>query len=100
MTDYIAVRAKTYEYLATGLPILAEVPPGDNAELVRKYASSGYVVTSNNRADLCRAIESAYAARSRVNVAINPEFERKFSRRELTSQLAFLFNRLTESTRG
>ncbi len=98
VSEYIAVGAKTYEYLATGLPILAEVPPGDNAELVEKYASAGYTVTSNKRADLRHAVESAYAARSLANVAIHPEFAKKFSRRELTWQLATLFDRLTNPT--
>ena len=94
VSAYIAVGAKTYEYLATGLPILAEVPPGDNADLVKQYASAGYTVTSNSRADLRRAVESAYAARARDNVAIHPEFERKLSRRELTAELAAVFDRL------
>jgi len=98
VSEYIAVGAKTYEYLATGLPILAEVPPGDNAELVEKYASAGYTVTSTKRADLRHAVERAYAARSRANVAIHPEFAKKFSRRELTWQLATLFDRLTNPT--
>ena len=97
VSEYIAVGAKTYEYLATGLPILAEVPPGDNAELVKRYASTAYAVTSNVRADLRHAIETAYAARSQTSVAIHPEFASKFSRRELTSQLAILFDRLTFS---
>jgi glycosyltransferase involved in cell wall biosynthesis len=39
VTDYIVVASKTYEYLATGLPILADCPPGDNADVVRQYAS-------------------------------------------------------------
>src|SRR6267378_7589392 len=60
VSEHIAVAAKTYEYIATGLPILADVPPGDNAELLKKYASSGYVVTSNSRTDLRGAIERAY----------------------------------------
>jgi glycosyltransferase involved in cell wall biosynthesis len=94
VSEYIAVGAKTYEYLATGLPILAEVPPGDNAELVRKYASTGFVVTSNTRADLRHAVERAYEARSRASVAIHPEFSKKFSRRELTTQLATLFDKV------
>ncbi len=95
VSEYVAIGAKTYEYLATGLPILAETPPGDNAELVRKYASTGYVVTSNVRADLRQAVERAYEARSRASVAIHPEFAKKFSRRELTRQLATLFDRVT-----
>jgi len=98
VSEYIAVGAKTYEYLATGLPILAEVPPGDNAELVQKYASAGYVVTSRTRADLRHAVEHAYDARSRANLAINPEFAKKFARRELTRELATLFDRLANLT--
>jgi len=93
----IAVAAKTYEYLATGLPILIEAPLGDNTEIVRKYASSGYVVTSNTRADLRHAVERAYEARLRTSAAIHPEFAKKFSRQELTRQLATLFDRLTDS---
>ena len=95
VSEYIAVGAKTFEYLATGLPILAEVPPGDNAELVGKYASTGYVVTSSERADLRHAVERAYEGRAQAGVAINPEFEKKFSRRELAGRLAALFDRLT-----
>ena len=95
VSEYIAVGAKTYEYIATGLPILADVPPGDNAELLKKYASSGYVVTSNSRTDLRGAIERAYQARSQSKTAIHPEFVKRFSRRELTAKLAGLFNRLT-----
>ena len=95
VSEYIAVGAKTYEYLATGLPILAEVPPGDNAELVQKYALAGYVVTSNTRADLRHAVERAYDARSRASVAIHPEFEKKLSRRDLTRQLATLFDKVS-----
>jgi len=92
VSAYIAVGAKTYEYLATGLPILAEVPPGDNAELVREYASTGYVVTSDKRADLSDAVRKAYDSRALASVEINPEFARKYSRRELAGRLATLFD--------
>lgn len=97
VSDYIAVAAKTYEYLATGLPILAEAPPGDNAELVRKYASAGYVVTSSERADLRHAVQRAYDARSRTGPSIHPEFASRFARRELTRQLAAEFDRLASA---
>jgi glycosyltransferase involved in cell wall biosynthesis len=98
VSEYIAVGAKTYEYLATGLPILAEVPPGDNAELVEKYASTAYVVTSNKSADLRHAVECAYEARSRAPVAIHPDFAKRFSRRDLTQKLATLFDQVTASS--
>jgi len=99
VSDYVAVAAKTYEYLATGLPILAEVPPGDNAELVKKYASAAYTVTTNSRTDLRRAVENAYAARARDSVVIHPEFARTLSRRNLTGQLATVFDRLVRASR-
>jgi len=98
VSDYIPVAAKTYEYLATGLPILAEVPPGDNAEIVQEYASAGYVVTSSKRADLRHAVERAYEARFRTSAVIHPKFVEKFSRRALTRQLATLFDRLIGPT--
>jgi glycosyltransferase involved in cell wall biosynthesis len=98
VSEYIAIGAKTYEYLATGLPVLAEVPPGDNAELVRKYASLGYVVTSDDRSELRAAIERAYAERSRSGAVIPPEYVQRFSRRALTGQLAAVFDRLASRT--
>ena len=98
VSEHIAVAAKTYEYLATGLPILAEVPPGDNAEIVRRYASTGYVVTSDVRADLRDAVERAYGERSRASVAIRAEFAHDFSRRELAGRLAALFDKLSHRT--
>ena len=56
VTDYIAVAAKSYEYLATGLPILAHCPPGDNAELIRRYAANSYVVTRPGGRELVRPL--------------------------------------------
>ena len=94
VTNYIAVAAKTYEYLATGLPILAEVPPGDNADLVKKYASPGYVVTSNRLEDLRDAIEIAYREKASNVLAISPEFATKFSRQYLARQVATLFDKV------
>jgi glycosyltransferase involved in cell wall biosynthesis len=99
-SDHLAIAAKTYEYLATGLPVLAEVPPGDNADIVRNYASTAYLVTSGNRADLRKAVEKAYAARSRTRAAILPEFAEKFSRRTLTRQLSAVFDRVTGPARA
>lgn len=95
LSEHIAVAAKTYEYLATGLPILAEVPPGDNADIVQRYASDPYVVTSNSRTDLLHAVERAYEARSKISGVIHPEFAKNFSRHNLTRQIGALFDRVT-----
>jgi glycosyltransferase involved in cell wall biosynthesis len=93
VTDYIAVAAKTFEYLATGLPTLIDAPPGDNAELIRKYGENSYVVTNNSKDDLKRAIKSAYDRRKAVIPTVNPEFAERFNRRNLTARLAAVFDR-------
>lgn len=83
---YIAVAAKTYEYLATGLPILADCPPGDNADLVARYASVPYVVTSGAAHDLAKAVRTALAAD--VKVTLSAEFVETYSRATLARRLS------------
>jgi glycosyltransferase involved in cell wall biosynthesis len=82
-----AIAAKTYEYLTAGRPILVDGPPGDNAELIARYAGRSYVVTSGSHDDLRRAILKAYEERS-LPCGVNEEFIRSFRRRELTRLLA------------
>lgn len=86
--DYhIAVAAKTYEYIATGLPILAECPPGDNADIVREYASQSYQVMNENRSELVAAISDAYDRRKDMRPLVKPTYSEQFSRKYLTKQL-------------
>jgi glycosyltransferase involved in cell wall biosynthesis len=85
---HLAVASKTYEYLATGLPILADCPPGDNAEIIARYASRAHVVTSGEVADLRAAVERAFAERSTVEPRVSDAFVRDFDRRRLTGALA------------
>src|SRR5205085_9885662 len=94
-TANIAVAAKTYEYLATGLPILADCPEGDNAEMVRQYCAYPYVVTSQNREDLKAAVLNAYAAAATMVPRVTPEFEKRFNRRALTGRLAAVLDGVT-----
>jgi len=89
--DYIAVAAKTYEYLATGLPILADLPPGDNGDIVKKYAAHSFVITSDDRAELKAAVAKAYEQRSSLSPEVKPEFIADFSRMRLTEKLAAIF---------
>lgn len=86
--DYVAVAAKTYEYLATGLPVLAECPPGDNARLVARYAPGAQVVTEPDSGSIEDALRSLWGARGERVPAIDPDFVRDFDRRQLTGQLA------------
>ncbi|HWK09929.1 MAG TPA: amino acid adenylation domain-containing protein, partial [Vicinamibacterales bacterium] len=92
VTHYIAVAAKTYEYLATGLPILADGPESDNVAIVRKYAATSYIVTSGEVGDLKRAILKALDEERAVIPMVSPEFVRDFDRVTLTGQLAEVLN--------
>lgn len=88
VTDYIAVAAKTYEYLATGLPILAHCPQGDNAEIVRRYAAVSYLVTSEDGHELDAALQAALRDGLTMVPKIVPEFASTFDRSALTRRLA------------
>jgi len=92
--DYVAVAAKTYEYLTTGLPILAEVPPGDNAEIIQRYGANSSVLLSEDPKEMRNAIIQAYEQRTAKVVGINEEFARDFNRRNLTQRLAEVFDDL------
>jgi glycosyltransferase involved in cell wall biosynthesis len=95
VSDYIAVAAKTYEYLATGLPILAHCPPGDNVDLVSRYAANGYLVTSQDSAELERAVRAAYDNRFAFSPHVPPEFVERFDRAALTERLASVFDEVS-----
>jgi glycosyltransferase involved in cell wall biosynthesis len=95
VTDYIAVAAKSYEYLATGLPILAHCPPGDNAELIRRYAATPYVVTSPGGRELEDAVRAAYENRFAFVPQVLPVFADTFDRAALTERLARVFDEVS-----
>lgn len=89
VSDYIAVAAKTYEYLATGLPILAECPEGDNADLVRRYAAKSYVITDQPAGPGLRAaLAAAYRERFCFSPQVTADFLTTFDRARLTRTLA------------
>jgi len=88
----IAVAAKTYEYLATGLPIICHGPEGDNSRLVRRYASDCVIVTDDQSDDLERWVRQRSATSAAPPLAISEEFQRNFHRRTLTAALAALFD--------
>jgi glycosyltransferase involved in cell wall biosynthesis len=98
VSDYIAVAAKTYEYLATGLPILAHCPPGDNIEIVRRYAANAYIVTSPEGPELENAVRAAYDHRFAFAPTVSTQFAETFDRSSLTSRLAQVFDEVAVET--
>lgn len=87
--DHIAIAAKTFEYLATGVPILADVPEGDNAELIRSCHAESFVVTSQSSDALCDALHAAYDRwqSGAVRYEISEKFIRDYSREGLAGKL-------------
>lgn len=98
VTDYIAVASKTYEYMATGLPIIADCPPGDNADVVQNYATRSWVVTSRDPKDVEAAVRDAYDARALPPPAPSASFIDTFSRERLSSMLGSVFDRAVAGT--
>ena len=89
---YTAIAAKTYEYLATGLPILIESPGGDNSDLVEQYAEKAYFVLEKSEQQMVEALRQAIDDLPSVEPVVSEEFKDRFHRRNLTEKLARVFD--------
>lgn len=92
------VTGKLFEYLASGIRILAAVPEGEAAEILRK-TKRGFVVhpmDTQAQADvICRCFQSWRA--HRLKPIANPMSGlENFNRRTQTAQLAGLMNRVVQ----
>ncbi len=94
ISDYIAVAAKTYEYLTTGRPILVDSPAGDNTKIVEEYANAHALVSGRSVEVMQSAIqELVKIARDKsVDVTPNSGFIKAFNRAELTRRIAEVFS--------
>jgi len=94
-----AAAGKTYEYLRCGLPIFALVPPGDNADLVRRYAPVHALVTSGDPAAVADAIvHLPDAVRSATDPPPDPEFLANYNRRRIAELIAGIFDSVLTTT--
>jgi glycosyltransferase involved in cell wall biosynthesis len=84
------VPGKTYEYLASGRPILAAVPPGDARDLVLS-TGAGIVVEPDDVAGLAAAVRALMRS---APSPVRPRSEAiaSFERKELTRRLAEHFH--------
>ncbi len=97
--ENVAVAAKTFEYLASGIPVLAETPEGENAEIIRKYATKAFVVGSGSKREMSEAILSVRDRREEIAAGPTPEFVEAFSRENLTKQLVDVLNSCVDSNK-
>jgi glycosyltransferase involved in cell wall biosynthesis len=92
------VPAKAYEYLTTGVPILAECGEGDPRDLISKYGTHAEVVGSGNRDEIRAAVLRAYSRRHEPPDAVNPLFVERYHRRALTTRLADVLEAVVTGT--
>lgn len=85
----LVVPGKLYEALASERPVLAALPPGDGADLVR-HLRAGVVVPPTDAGALCDALEALVDAHARGETrgGCRREAVRGFTRRSLTGLLA------------
>jgi glycosyltransferase involved in cell wall biosynthesis len=90
----VAVPAKVYTYIDSGLPIIALTQEGDLADLVRS-TGNGTVVSPNDSDGMASAIVEMFDD-WRVNGVTRKRWERadEFSRRNQTGQLACLIKKV------
>jgi len=93
------VSGKIFEYLGLHKPILAAVPEGDAADLVRQ-ARAGWVVDPYDVAGMKALLRHLIAEKRSHGIGIHPNlsFIRQFDRRRLTAQLADVFDRVLGTT--
>ncbi|MBI5837405.1 MAG: glycosyltransferase [Candidatus Eisenbacteria bacterium] len=86
------VPGKLYEYLASGRPVLAVVPEGPAAELVRTMGC-GWVAAPGEPGRVAEALERAW--KGEAPPRHSPADRSIFSRRRLTSRLAGVLEEIT-----
>ncbi|MBC7186510.1 MAG: glycosyltransferase family 4 protein [Calditrichaeota bacterium] len=90
-TSRDVVPGKVFEYLRAGKPILAIVPPGETADLLRGYAP-GAVLTDNSVASIEQGLMEVLTRPARTHRVDMLRLQR-FERRYLTGQLAEVLNK-------
>jgi glycosyltransferase involved in cell wall biosynthesis len=95
------VPGKTYEYLASGRPILAAVPQGDARDLL-SAAGTALLCRPNDIDGMAAAIVQAYN-RQRSGESLGPappELLRRYEYRSLARELAFVFDEICGARRS
>ncbi|HZT91514.1 MAG TPA: glycosyltransferase [Gaiellaceae bacterium] len=94
------VPGKTYEYMASGRPILAAVPAGDVRDFLEAAGTAS--ICDPDDVTAMRAIVSAHLQRKAAGVAgpeLNADAVAQFERRRLTERLAHLFDEVLDGQR-
>jgi len=92
--DTYAVTTKLFEYLATGIPVLAISQSKEMHELIRKYSPQSYLISDNDPEKIREAILDAYHKwkKGKLKNYVSKEYLQKFNRKYQTKQLAKVFD--------
>ncbi len=92
------VPGKTYEYMATGRPILAAVPEGDARDFLKR-SGVALLTKPDDVGGMVRHLDNAYSAWKKGVSLIMPDYEfiSGFDRAALTCELAAFFNQVLEA---
>ncbi len=87
----LVLPAKTWEYFASGHPILCMAPPGVTSDLIKKH-NAGIVVLPQDVTAIRKAVEDFYQQYStnRLSSADSSVYS-QYDRRKITGELASLF---------
>ena len=93
----LVLPAKTWEYLATGHPILCLAPDGVTANLIKEH-SAGLVVQPDDIESIKRSILNLYEKYSTKTLQNQPLLQySQYDRKALTGQLAEIFNQISKT---
>jgi glycosyltransferase involved in cell wall biosynthesis len=95
------VPGKTYEYMATGRPVLSALPAGDARDFVSQ-AGTGLVCEPDDVEGMLRILKDQFQAWQAGKQAVtwNRSYVERFERRELTRQLADELREVIGRSRG
>jgi glycosyltransferase involved in cell wall biosynthesis len=89
------VPGKTYEYMATGRPILAAVPEGDARDFLIQ-AGTGLLCKPDDVDGMVQHLDDVYTAWKHKKLPVTPnwDFIKRFERSRLTRRLASFFDQV------
>ena len=97
--EYKAVLpGKLFEYLASGRPVLGIGQPDGAMSMILNKTNTGVVVDWEDKISMKKYIDDCWKAHLDGNLTINDGEISAFTRRNLTRQMAELFDKVTERT--
>ena len=93
--------AKLFEYIRTGVPILAIVPPGPEADLIIR-TNTGFITNPNDVDSVAEVLGEIIQRYKQNRLAVMPKDKEisKYNRVELTRRMGDVFQKAMEDIRG